>query len=344
MTASHPAPPPRALPPYAIECERVIKRYRTTTALAGVSLQVEEGSVFGFLGPNGAGKSTLVKILTGLVRAGSGTVRVMGGRPGSRPVQRQVGYLPELFRFPGWLSGRELLEFHARLMDVPVDTEALLELTGIREAGERRIEQYSKGMQQRLGLAQALVGGPRLVFLDEPTSALDPLGRLEVRDVLLRLKERGTTVFLNSHLLTEVEKVCDRVAVIDRGVVVTQGTMDELLQAPAARIVVGPLDEAGRARLLQEVPGSTYDGDGELAVPISSRDEVPALVRRVVAAGLPVYEVGLVRHSLEEAFVRLIREHQEAPEPGRGPADGDRRRAPGPPGRPDRGPDPAGDS
>ena len=318
----------------AIICRDLRKSFRTTVALAGVTLEVERGSIFGFLGPNGAGKSTLVKILTGLVRPDEGLVQVLGGRPGTREVQRQVGYLPELFRFPGWLTGREVLHFHAKLAEVTVDAERLLDLVGIGDAGDRRVSEYSKGMQQRLGLAQALVGDPPLVFLDEPTSALDPIGRLEVRDVLLHLRERGTAVFLNSHLLTEIEKVCDRVAVIDRGTIVTQGTTAELLLTATARIRVGDPDptalERFRAGLTageapgagggtQPAPATVTSGlppavtlnDGVLCVKVDSEEEIPALVRRAVESGLAVYEVGLARRSLEEAFVRLVKDHQE---------------------------------
>jgi ABC-2 type transport system ATP-binding protein len=322
----------------AIACSDVRKRYRATVALNGVSLDVEQGSVFGFLGPNGAGKSTLVKILTGLVRRSEGQVEVLGGRPGTRAVQRRIGYLPELFRFPPWLTGRELLQFHGRLAGAPVDAAALLDLVGIGPAGGRRIGEYSKGMQQRLGLAQALVGDPDLVFLDEPTSALDPLGRLDVRDVLLHLRGRGVTVFLNSHLLTEVERVCDRVAVIDRGVIVAQGSTEDLLRKPAVHIRVGDVPAELAARLVRDLdaaiaatlpahpaaipaPGAaaveapTY-ADGVLTIPAATAGVVPDLVRAVVAAGAPVYEVGVVRQSLEEAFVDLVGHHQADPPQG----------------------------
>lgn len=327
----------------AIDCSDVRKRYRATVALNGVSLKVEHGSVFGFLGPNGAGKSTLVKILTGLVRRSEGQVEVLGGRPGTRSVQRRIGYLPELFRFPSWLTGRELLQFHGRLAGASVDAAALLDLVGIGPAGDRRIGEYSKGMQQRLGLAQALVGDPEMVFLDEPTSALDPLGRLDVRDVLLHLRRRGMTVFLNSHLLTEVERVCDRVAVIDQGVIVAQGSTEDLLRKPAVHIRVGDVPAELAARLLTDLdaviaatfparPGAipapeaaveapTY-ADGVLTIPMATVEVVPYLVRAVVAAGAPVYEVGVVRQSLEEAFVDLVGHHQAAPPAG--PLDGAR--------------------
>jgi ABC-2 type transport system ATP-binding protein len=305
----------------AAECCDVRKRFRQTAALQGVTLEVPRGSIFGFLGPNGAGKSTLVKILTGLVHADSGAVRVLGGRPGSRATQRGVGYLPEHFRFPGWLTGRELLGFHGRLLGVAVDSDQLLTLVGLADAMDRRVSELSKGMQQRLGLAQALVGQPRLVFLDEPTSALDPLGRIDVRDVLLHLKDRGTTVFLNSHLLTEVEKICDRVAVIDRGSVVAQGSMDDLLQGPVARVEVGELSRERADAVIVALAAAgasraTY-GDGELAVPVASREELPRVVATIVGLGVPVYEAGLVRRSLEDAFVQLVKDHEPPSAGGR---------------------------
>jgi ABC-2 type transport system ATP-binding protein len=301
----------------AIACSDVRKRYRATVALNGVSLEVEQGSVFGFLGPNGAGKSTLVKILTGLVRRSEGHVEVLGGRPGTRSVQRHIGYLPELFRFPSWLTGRELLQFHGRLAGAPVDATALLDLVGIGPAGDRRIGEYSKGMQQRLGLAQALVGDPELVFLDEPTSALDPLGRLDVRDVLLHLRGQGVTVFLNSHLLTEVERICDQVAVIDRGVIVAQGATEDLLTKPAVHIRVGDVPAELAARLVRDLAaGSATFADGVLTIATATVDVVPDLVRAVVATGAPVYEVGVVRQSLEEAFVDLVGHHQADPPAG----------------------------
>jgi ABC-2 type transport system ATP-binding protein len=305
----------------AAECRAVHKRFGSTQALQGVTLEVPRGSIFGFLGPNGAGKSTLVKILTGLVHTDSGAVRVLGGKPGSRGTQRGVGYLPEHFRFPGWLTGRELLRFHGRLMGVAVDTDQLLTLVGLADAKDRRVSELSKGMQQRLGLAQALVGQPQLVFLDEPTSALDPLGRIDVRDVLLHLKDRGTTVFLNSHLLTEVEKICDRVAVIDRGSIVAQGSMDELLQGPVARVEVGELspETAGGAAAALRAAGAAqaaYAG-GEFIVSVASREELPKVVATLVGLGLPVYEAGLVRRSLEDTFVQLVKDHAPASRPER---------------------------
>jgi len=235
--------------------------------------------------------------------------RVLGRPLGDVAARRAIGYLPELFRYQPWMSGRELLAFHGRLAGLPRAGQAsaitdALEIVGLRDRAQDRVGGYSKGMQQRLGLAAALLGRPELVFLDEPTSALDPVGRMEMRPIIRGLKERGTTVFLNSHLLTEVEQVCDRVAIIDRGKVVALGTLEELLAEDEVRFRVGGLDEAGRARLARY--GSVRD-DGEwLAVRGLAADRVPEVVAALVAGGARVYAVEPRRESLEERFSRLV--------------------------------------
>jgi ABC-2 type transport system ATP-binding protein len=275
------------------------KRYGTTEALRGVDLEVGEGELVGLLGPNGAGKSTLVKISCGLVRPSGGTARICGAPAGSPAARRALGYLAELFRFPGWASADELLRLHQRLAGSAggADERAeLLGLVGLGEARDRRIETMSKGMQQRLGIAQALIGNPPLLLLDEPTSALDPAGRRTVRGLLEELRRRGVAVLLNTHLLSEVEQVCDRVAIIDRGLVVAAGRPEDLVQPRGVEV-------------------QTARGVERYAT--ASREDVPAIVARFVAAGERVYEVRLVRSTLEDAYLAAV-----DPAPGGASADG----------------------
>src|SRR6059058_2032267 len=215
----------------ALRAHGLTKRYGSTEALVDVEVEVAEGELVGLLGPNGAGKSTLVKIACGLVRPSRGAVEVCGARAGSSAARRALGYLAELFRFPGWYSADEVLELHQRLAGSSggaAERTRLLELVALADARDRRVEEMSKGMQQRLGIAQALIGEPRILLLDEPTSALDPVGRRTVRALLEELRSRGVSVLLNSHLLSEVELVCDRVVIISRGRVVAAGTSAEL--------------------------------------------------------------------------------------------------------------------
>ncbi len=215
----------------AIVARALAKRYGRIDALRDLTLRVARGECLGFLGPNGAGKSTAVKMLVGLVRPSGGDALVLDRPLGDRATRTGIGYLPELFRYPDWLSASEVLAFHARLLrlrDAPRAIDEVLDEVGLRDRRRDRVGTFSKGMQQRLGLAVALLGAPRVVFLDEPTSALDPVGRSDVRALIERLRARGTTVFLNSHLLGEVERVCDRVCIVDRGSVVAEGSIDAL--------------------------------------------------------------------------------------------------------------------
>ena len=271
----------------ALTARGLEKRYGSTVALGGVDLEVGEGELVGLLGPNGAGKSTLVKIACGLVRPTRGGAEVCGARAGSRDAKRRLGYLAELFRFPGWYSADELLELHQRLAGSAGGAEEraeLLELVGLSEARDRRVEQMSKGMQQRLGLAQALVGSPPLLLLDEPTSALDPVGRRTVRVLLEELRRRGTSVLLNSHLLSEVELVCDRVVILLRGKVVTEGSPSELSRPRGIEIET---DEGT----------SLHDG---------TREDVPRLVAGLVAAGRQVYGVRVLTSTLEDTYLEAV--------------------------------------
>jgi ABC-2 type transport system ATP-binding protein len=229
-------------PPVAVD--GLGKTYGEVVAVDEVSLQVAAGEAVGLLGPNGAGKTTTVKILVGLTHPSAGHARVFGAAPTDPVARSRLGYLPELFRFPEWLSGREVLEVHARLAGMEPRARRrrileVLEQVGLAGRGDERVRTYSKGMTQRLGLAQALVARPALVLLDEPTSGLDPLGRRLVRQVIADLKAEGTAVLLNSHLLTDVEMVCDRVVVLDRGRVRWSGPLDELVHAGALLRVRG---------------------------------------------------------------------------------------------------------
>ncbi len=238
----------------AIRTHELAKRYGSITALAGLTMTIPRGDIFGFLGPNGAGKTTAVKLLLGLTPPTSGHAEVLGAAIGDRAALRRVGYLPELFRYQSWLTAREVLALHCELAGIDRaawqrEIEDALAIVALADRGSGRIGTYSKGMQQRLGLGVALLGAPDLVVLDEPTSALDPVGRHDVREIIRGLGERGTTVFLNSHLLTEVEQVCHRVAIVDRGRVVAEGTLDELLGGDTVRIRVTDLDRAAKTGL-----------------------------------------------------------------------------------------------
>jgi len=296
-----------------IEVRNLTKVYGRQLACRDICLSVEEGQIFGFLGPNGAGKSTLVKILVGLVYPTAGEAKVAGFAPHDVRGRRQVGFLPENFRLHGWLKGEELVAFHARLAGLDGRTARrrayeVLELVGLAGEGRKLVANYSKGMQQRLGLAAALVGDPRVVFLDEPTSALDPLGRRQVREILLGLKEAGKTVFLNSHLLSEVEQVCDRVAIINRGTVVADGRPEELQAGPATvAIRLGALTGELATELRWRYPDLQLEGD-RISLALGGREEVAALVTRLVAGGCRIYEVTPGYNSLEDIFVHLVKD------------------------------------
>ena len=272
----------------AFACQALDKRYGATVALKGVDLSVEAGELVGLLGPNGAGKSTLVKIACGLVRASGGSAQVAGAPAGSPEARATIGYLAELFRFPDWLRADELLALHQRLAGSdggPAERAELLELVGLDDAASTRVGAMSKGMQQRLGIAQALVGNPRLLMLDEPTSALDPVGRRIVRDLLVELKRRGVAVLLNSHLLSEVERVCDRVAILVGGKVVARGSPGELARPRGVEV---------------DLDGGTRE------FPEAGREQVPAIVAELVAAGERVYGVRVLSSTLEDTYLEAV--------------------------------------
>jgi len=296
----------------AIETVDLAKRYGGLTALAGLSMSIPRGDVFGFLGPNGAGKTTAVKLLLGLARPSSGEARLLGAplsdASAHREARRRVGYLPELFRYQGWLTGREVLGVHAELLGLARDRwggeiDRVLSVAGLSERSGSRVATYSKGMQQRLGLACALLGRPELVMLDEPTSALDPVGRHDVREIIRTLKSEGMTVFLNSHLLSEVEQVCDRVAIVDHGRVVASGTFAELLAGDTVRLRVTSLGDADLSRFGR----SDREGDW-LTVRGIAADRIPDLVAEIVRLGGRVHAVQPTHESLEDRFLDLLSE------------------------------------
>ncbi len=293
----------------AIRTEGLSKRYGGKAALSDLTMTVPRGEVFGFLGPNGAGKTTAVKLLLGLTRPTAGEGLLLGEPLGDVEVRRRVGYLPELFRYQDWLSAEELLAAHGALLHLPAadcrrEAEGALELVGLGQRRRDRVGTFSKGMQQRLGLAVALVGEPELIILDEPTSALDPVGRHDVREIIRKLKARGTTVFLNSHLLSEVELVCERVAVLDQGRVIAEGRLEELLAQTGARIEAAGVTDA-MLRDLASFGAVTLRGSA-LEVEGIRRAQVPDLVAALCAAGARVYGVELRRATLEERFLGLL--------------------------------------
>ena len=293
----------------AIRTSELAKRYGSITALAGLTMTIPRGDVFGFLGPNGAGKTTAVKLLLGLTPPTSGHAEVLGAQIGDRDALRRVGYLPELFRYQSWLTAREVLALHCELAGIdrsawPREVEDALAVVGLSDRGAGRVGTFSKGMQQRLGLGVALLGAPDLVVLDEPTSALDPVGRHDVREIIRVLGERGTTVFLNSHLLSEVEQVCHRVAIVDRGRVVAQGTLDELLGGDTVRIRATGLDRASLAALAGY--GQLDDEADWLVIRGIDDERVPELVAQIVRLGGRVYAVESRHESLEDRFLRLL--------------------------------------
>jgi ABC-2 type transport system ATP-binding protein len=304
------------LPPaLAVWCSGLRKRYGRRQAVEDVSLEVARGQVVGLLGPNGAGKTSVIKMLLGLVSPDAGEVMLLG-RPAAHPASRaRVGYLPELFRYQPWLSAAEVLTLHVRLSGVEVaarEQRECLALVGLGDRAGDRVGGFSKGMQQRLGLAVALVARPELVVLDEPTSALDPLGRVDVRDIVLDLRSRGVAVLLNSHLIGEVERVCDRVVILDRGRVAASGTLAELLGQRELRLQVTDLSPAARARLAA-TGKAEREGDWVTVAlpPDDGGTAVPDLVADLVSLGARVHAVEPGRISLEERLLGILRAGSE---------------------------------
>jgi ABC-2 type transport system ATP-binding protein len=300
------------LPPSpAVWCTGLRKRYRRQTAVDDVSFTVGRGEVVGLLGPNGAGKTTVIKILLGLVRPDAGEVLLLGRPWGDPRARADVGYLPELFRYQPWLTASEVLDLHVRLAGVTVpatERRECLAAVGLADRAGDRVGAFSKGMQQRLGLAVALVARPSLVVLDEPTSALDPIGRADVRDLLLSLKDREVAVLLNSHLIGEVERVCDRVVILDKGKVAASGGLVELLGQRELRLRLDEVSAPAIARL--HAAGEVTNAGNSFTVTLpgdTDEDLVPDLVADLVGLGVRVRAVEPGRITLEERLLDILR-------------------------------------
>ena len=298
----------------AINTDQLSKIYRGgTLALSSVSLAVPTGCCFGLLGPNGAGKSTLVKALLSIVKPSSGQATLLGRDIRSSEARRGVGYLPEGHNFPSYLSGHAMCKYFGRLsglrgpeLDREIDEK--LGLVGMADAAKQKIGRYSKGMKQRVGLAQALLGSPRIIFLDEPTDGVDPVGRQEIRTVIREIADQGMTVFLNSHLLQEVEMVCDKVAILDKGQLLRVGTVEEITaQGDAVPVKF-------RTSELSESVWSSLDGRGAqrleeetgFKLSVDKPSETSGIIDELRAAGIEIFAVEPQRTTLEDAFIDLV--------------------------------------
>jgi ABC-2 type transport system ATP-binding protein len=297
-----------------VETRGLRKQFGEKVAVEDLSLTVRAGEVFGFLGPNGAGKTTSLKMLLGLVEPTAGAGAVLGAPIGNREARAKLGFLPEHFRFQEWLTGRELLHFHGRLFGLggsALDARAdeLLARVDLLDAAHRPIRTYSKGMMQRIGLAQALINQPALVFLDEPTSGLDPLGRLLVRDIIHELRDAGTAVFLNSHLLGEVEATCDRVVFVKEGRTVHELSLAHEAAGLDVEVRASGIDAAAVEALARH--GRVVESrDGVVRLRVADEAALPEIARTLVSRGAALYELKAARKSLEAWFLEVMGDEQ----------------------------------
>jgi ABC-2 type transport system ATP-binding protein len=303
--------------PAAIEIEGLTKVYGygadEVKAVDALELTVGQGEVFGFLGPNGAGKTTTVQLLMQIIFPTSGKGRLLGKPIGDISAREKIGYLPELFQFHEFLRADEFLDFHARLYGIPSDRRAtrvaeVLELVGLSESAKSKIRTFSKGMLQRIGIGQAIINEPGLLFLDEPTSALDPMGRRDVRDLILDLRDAGTTVFLNSHLLSEVEMTCTRIGILNKGKLVRIGDIESMVKPTlCVDIRVDGLPDETLEKIRDLVASVEIDGD-ELKVIVRDEDQVKMLARMIMDSGAELRQFNPRRQQLEEVFLQSIEE------------------------------------
>lgn len=311
---------------YVIKTEKLSKEYNGKAGCKDITLQVPRGVVYGFIGPNGAGKSTFVRTLLGLLRPTGGKAQMLGKPIGHVKTRRKIGYLPELFRYPDWLTGLQLLHMHADILGIKRSQRRkhfreLLDRVNLTGRENEKIGKYSKGMQQRIGLACALLGDPELIFLDEPTSALDPIGRLEVRNLLSQLRREGKTVFLNSHLLMEIEQVCDQVAIINKGELVVQGDWRKLSEFNQRyRLLASSLDSGTLLEFPAVITCEIVQREKETAktseavewqIEVNSSRAIPLLIKHITERGGQIYGLTPVEPHLEEIFVYWVNRKEQ---------------------------------
>lgn len=318
-----------------IETRNLSKNYRRIQALKGVSLRVEKGEIYGLLGQNGAGKTTLVKILLGITRNWQGEARLLDFTAGRHEARRRVGYLPEDHRFPDYHSAASLLEFYGGLLGVPRGerrrrTPGILEMVGLKERMHYKIRTYSKGMKQRLGIAQALFHDPDVIFLDEPTDGVDPIGRREIRHIMERLKDASKTIFLNSHLLGEVEKICDRVAILQRGVLIQEGDIATLTQQKGTFVIGLASGQAFPAAELSKRGYQASQRDDLWEIAMTDGQAIDPVVDLLRSMGLGIRHLVEKRQTLEDLFLATVAAAEPGVDrPGRRPRDDRIQRGPG---------------
>lgn len=300
---------------FAIETDKLTKVYKNNVkALNEVSINVEKGRFYGLLGPNGAGKTTLVKSLLGITKITEGGAKILGQDVSNYKIKKRIGYLPENHRFPQFLNGRQVLEFFGGFSDMPKPEmkkriEYLLDLTKMTEAANSRIKTYSKGMIQRIGIAQALVNDPEILFLDEPTDGVDPVGRREIRDLLLSLRDQGKTMFLNSHLLSEVELIADKVAIIDKGKIIKEGTVEELTSCDKQYTI------SYSGELTDEFFGNNEINEnlvkrnsGSFTANLEDLNDLNLIIDKVRSAGILIETIESRKITLEDSFMNLLQD------------------------------------
>lgn len=293
-----------------IETSHLTKQFNGKGGFTDISLSIKEGEVFSFLGKNGAGKSTFIKTLLGLLKLTDGKAEVLGKPVGDVEARKKIGYLPELFQYHSWLTGYELLTFHGKLYkmstsEIKKRIPEVLQIVGLSGHENKKIKEYSKGMQQRIGLGCAIISDPLLLFLDEPTSALDPVGRKQVRDIILNLKKQGKTIFLNTHLLSEVELISDRIAILDKGKIQKIGTIKELLHSPLLVTVNNVNEELIKALEIFDPELKRTSKGFEISV---EDDMIPDIAEKIIQNKGRLYELKRKENALESLFIDVVGE------------------------------------